>query len=499
MGMVLSAILTLDAGAFTTPLGRATEGLKTMIRISGDLKNRLEGAFHIGSELSDMQAQFNESAGKLMVLRQAFQDTGVGADRLVVTLAQMQKNIGMIDDKGNPTVKIFEQMGIKISDLKRMSATEQLSTIGAGISNLGTAAEQSAAAMQIFGRSGISLMTFLKDSGKFEIAERSLGSLPDLMTRNAAAFDAIDDAMKRLRNKTQGLWSGMAEGLMPQINQIVTEIDGIDLTKLGQKIGLAGGTLITMFKDNDLGEIVSLTLQIGLDEGVNYGVTAFVRLGDALMRAMAGPLATLSAEFGSLIQGAMEKLGSLSGWFDKHPIARGAVKSGSAFSPFLMGLNMADMAGSSDALKGFKSTGFWEQRSQSLDEIMKKINALKSGTPAGKIQLIDTSATRQALDDMYMAAENKQKDLIKKMQDAANDAGVSTAGKGVLSSIADKSDKSASGTSVLADRLTRIGGYMGSLTGRKMESLAERTARATERIAQRLSADFSPPVAVWAR
>ena len=76
MTMVLSAILKLDAAGFTTPLGMALEGMKTGIRIAGDLGGKIKSAFDMGGELSDLASATGESAGEIMVLRQAFEGYG---------------------------------------------------------------------------------------------------------------------------------------------------------------------------------------------------------------------------------------------------------------------------------------------------------------------------------------------------------------------------------------------------------------------------------------
>ena len=59
-------------------MGRVTQGLQTVIRLSADLGAKLTGAFDMGGALSDLAAQTGELPGTLKVLQQAFDDTGRG-------------------------------------------------------------------------------------------------------------------------------------------------------------------------------------------------------------------------------------------------------------------------------------------------------------------------------------------------------------------------------------------------------------------------------------
>jgi hypothetical protein len=268
--------------------------MKFLANVAMDVGGKLKDAFDLGGALTDLSAQTGETPGQLMILKQAFEDTGVGAGSLGQTLALMRKSLSGVSDNGEPTNKMFERLGLNMESLKGMGAQQQFETIGAAIRGLSSPTEQTAAAMGIFGRSGASMLSFLKDPAAISTAANSLGGLPGLMDRSAAAFDNISDRMGRIKEKTKGFWAGIAEGLMPIFDSVTTALDGIDLTGIGQKIGDFIGTVVQMFRQNDWGILVGNLMMIGIKEAANGIVSIFMSLGKIIWDILSYPIAAFS-------------------------------------------------------------------------------------------------------------------------------------------------------------------------------------------------------------
>ena len=458
--MVLSAILKMDAGAFTTPMGKALEGVKGLVRIAGDVGEKLQQAFDTGGMLSDLQAQTGELPGTLMVLRQAFQDTGVGADGLGQTLAIMRKSLGGISEDGQPTGKMFKQLGLNIAELQGMGAQEQLQAIGGAISTLKSPAEQTAAAMGVFGRSGAKMLTFLKDPAAIGTAQKSLGGLPDLMSRNAAAFDTVSDRIGRIKQKGDGLWAGIAEGLAPLADSVTASLDGVDLTGLGQKIGLFAG--VTMDGFAAMGQALGESLGSASDwwgEKMT-GLADWLRgdfdtVGDALWDSFASGLSWFSAAMSKALEEIMELIGKI---------------------PLL---------GKKLGLDGFEAQSFDAIREQVEPEV-------RANVQLGR-DFIQSTASEASKG--WQEAMDAYKTKISALQKPAAATGAAAA-TGTLAAIKEaKSAKSSNSGTIPTDALARIGGYLGG--GGKSVTLAERTANATERMAGFLER-FQGAKAGWA-
>lgn len=518
--MLLSAVMKLDGGAFTTPLGKALEGIKMAVNLAGDLGEKLKGAFDMGGALSDLQARTGELPGTLKVLQQAFEDTGVGGDSLGKTLAVMKKALGGINDEGQPTGKIFKQLGLDVESLKTQSATDQLKAISSAISGLETPAEQTTAAMAIFGKSNDRMLTFLKDGGAIDAAAASLGGLPELMNKNAAAFDGVSDRIARIKNKSQGLWAGIAEGFLPLADSITQALDGIDLTAIGQRIGAFFGTLVELFKSADLGQILKDSIVIAMAETVNWAVTGFIKLGGVLWKALSTPLSYWDAAVEKVIQEMFASFAKISGYLIKAfatPISYITALFTKMFEEIKE--QIAKVPGLRDQLgieKGYKARSFgdiqqsqvesianagqkgMDFKAQSYDEIQKKIQKRYSdiGDAAmgiDKIELFDLSAEYGRTKTSWGKAAEQFRANLAKVQEESQ-AGIK---KGTGELLPTKENK-AKAPAIASDQLARIGGFLGGNNQFKMESLAERTAKATEKmanlLANKVKTNFTP---VW--
>lgn len=521
--MLLSAVMKLDGGAFTTPLGKALEGIKMAVNLAGDLGEKLKGAFDMGGALSDLQARTGELPGTLKILQQAFEDTGVGGDSLGQTLAIMKKALGGINNEGQPTGKIFKQLGLDVESLKTQSATDQLKAISSAISGLGTPAEQTTAAMAIFGKSGDKMLTFLKDGGAIDAAAASLGGLPGLMNNNAAAFDAVSDRIGRIKNKSQGLWAGIAEGFLPLADSITQMLDGIDLTAVGQRIGAFFGTLVELFKSANLGQILKDSIEVALSEAVNWAVTGFIKLGGVLWKALSTPLSYWDAAVEKVIQELFASFAKISGYLIKAfatPISYITALFTKMFEEIKE--QIAKVPGLRDKLgieKGYKARSFSEIqqsqvesvanigqkgmdfKAQSYDEIQKKIQKRYSdmGDAAmgiDKIEIFSAAGAKGRLQEEWDSAANRFRSNLANIQDTAQ-AGVK---KGTGDLLPPGGATAPKAPAIASDQLARIGGFIGGNNQFKMESLAERTAKATEKMANLLAnkgkANFTP---VWGK
>lgn len=422
MALVLSAILKLDGGAFTTPIGKAIEGLKFLSNVAMDVGGKLKDAFDMGGALTDLSAQTGESQGQLMIMKQAFEDTGVGADSLGQTLAIMRKSLSGVSESGEPTNKMFEQLGLSMEALKGMSAQQQLETIGGAIRSLQSPSEQTAAAMGVFGRSGSRMLSFLKDPGAISTAANSLGGLPAIMDRSAASFDNISDRMARIKDKTKGFWAGLAEGVAPIFDEVTTSLDKIDLSGIGQRVGDFIGTVIQMFRQNDWGILVGNSLMVGIKEAGNFIVRVFMDIGKVLWDVLSYPIAAFSTGWQMMIEAIMKGLSKIPG-INK-----------------VLGLEDFQMTSLSDM----------------FDESLKSIQGIAQG---GKgVKLFDASREKEELMRAYEGAAVVYQQKKRDLQETSNAKG--PAGTNQIENPLQKIADSAS-QAIASDALQRIGGTVG--------------------------------------
>jgi hypothetical protein len=422
MALVLSAILKLDGGAFTTPIGKAIEGLKFLSNVAMDVGGKLKDAFDMGDALTDLSAQTGEAPGQLMILQQAFEDTGVGAESFGQTLAIMRRSLSGVSESGQPTNKMFEKLGLSMDALKGMDAQKQMETIGAAIRGLKEPTEQTAASMEIFGRGGNKMLGFLKDEKAIDTAKESLGGLPDIMNRAAKAFGDVSDRMGHIQKKTKGFWVGLAEGILPVFDEVTKSLDKIDLSGIGQKVGDFIGTVIQMFRQNDWGILVGNSLMIGIKEAGNVIVQIFMSLGKLLWDVLSYPIAAFSTGWQIMIEAIMKGLSKIPG------------------------INKAL------GLEDFQMTSISDMWKNNVDE-------LQSYAQGGKgVKLFDASREKEELMRAYEGAAVVYQQKKRDLQDTSNAKG--PAGTNQIENPLQKIADSAS-QAIASDALQRIGGTVG--------------------------------------
>ncbi|MBI5817466.1 MAG: hypothetical protein HZA88_00600 [Verrucomicrobia bacterium] len=231
------------------------------ISVAGML-NGFKAALDMGGTLSDLSARTGQSVKDLVILRQAFENAGVGADSVGPTINLMQKALAGISEEGEPTNKIFERLGLNMAELKSSSAVDALQTISDKISALPTAAERAEAAMKIFGRTGGSMLALLGDKGALGDAATMVGGQAEILARNAAIFDRASDILNASGVKLKGFFVGLADKLTPQLAPLLEMFNKMDFSSWGQRIGDAINTGIAAFKSGELVALLSAAFDL---------------------------------------------------------------------------------------------------------------------------------------------------------------------------------------------------------------------------------------------
>jgi len=234
----------------------------------------LKGVFDAGRELKTMSAMTGQSVGDLVVLRKAFTDVGLAPDSLTHNLIMLQKSLGGVNEEGQPTAHIFNQLGLSMTALQKMSATEQFAKISTAINKLPNPAQRAAAAMQMFGRSGAEMLALFSNSDAIKQAQGAMGSYAGIMQRNAALFAQISQSLGSLSGKMKGFFVGFADQIGPVLLPLLDKLKTINLVPLGEQIGGVVAKLASAFQSGGLGVIVALSLKAGFAEAANYFIGA---------------------------------------------------------------------------------------------------------------------------------------------------------------------------------------------------------------------------------
>ncbi|MFZ4483354.1 MAG: hypothetical protein ACOYOL_05160 [Chthoniobacterales bacterium] len=217
-----------------------------------------KAAINMGDQLSDLSDRTGISAGKLMVMGQAFKDSGMAIEAVGPAVNRLQKAIAGVNEDGEATAGIFGQLGLNMEELNAMSPDAQFRAVGAAISGIADPSQRAAAAMKIFGKSGGELMALFNDADAFSSAAQAVGDQAAIMDRNAALFNDVSRKLELAGLKMQGFFVGVADQVLPVLQPLLDWFASQDLAAQGQAFGrnlaagiqmIVDGTLLGAFGD----------------------------------------------------------------------------------------------------------------------------------------------------------------------------------------------------------------------------------------------------------
>jgi len=295
--MAKSMINPITAGFAALAAGAATAGVAVYA-----FTNRIAGL----AKISDDAIKLGVSGKFLQQLGYAADQSGVSVDTLTGGMKKLTIAIGKGDDKP------FAALKLNLAELKGLNPEQQFLNVASAISKLPTAADRAAAAVKVFGKTGIE-MTGLFAGGMDDLtalmadAEKlGIGISAEGLAKAAAA----DDAIQRMKASFGALLDQITVGVAPAFDMVATAIADLippvtkfidkfngmdekakflgDLFEAGLAVAFAG---ISEQWDNLLGEMIIKARDAGIAIAHNLnpvnGVGAVV--GGMLGRAIGGP------------------------------------------------------------------------------------------------------------------------------------------------------------------------------------------------------------------
>ena len=353
--------LTIDLKSAVKMAGAAILGLgAAMAGIGGGIAAGVKSVIDLGGRLSDLSAQTGIAVSDLLVLEQAFADNGVSADKVGPSINKMQRAITDAGKGSKTAIDALANIGLTAQDLAALSPAEQFQKIGTAISEIKNPADRAAAAMEIFGKSGGEMLAVFGE-GKIEDAAGSIGTQAQLLEKNANLFDRAGDLLGRVGTKLQGFFVGVADKVVPVILPLLEAFDKLDLAGQGVKFGesLATGmrVLIGAFQNNQLGELIWLSLKkAGLDF-INLVVRGWAGIANGFFQAFVTGWASQIATIRDGLVGAAQGFGAvflsvIATALDKIPGLGGASEAVNAKAADLFAKSEANITGALDRFTG---------------------------------------------------------------------------------------------------------------------------------------------------
>jgi hypothetical protein len=197
-------------------------------------------------DLEDRVETLGNTADKLGVsfefiqtLEEAGNRSGVSIESVSSAFGKLQKTLAGADEESKAATAALAKLGISFTDLENLSPEEQIRLVGEQLQGIEDPAKRTAAAMQIFGKSGADLLPFFANLGPAADDIERLGGSLSAIDRGriddfGAGIDALGVASSRLGELLLlpfvGLGEGIAQGsaeFLGGINAIVGPIGDV--------------------------------------------------------------------------------------------------------------------------------------------------------------------------------------------------------------------------------------------------------------------------------
>jgi len=195
-------------------------------------------ALDLGGTMKDLSARTGETAGNLMLLNRAFDNSGVGADKVGTSINKLQKFMDDAAQGGKKQTEVLGRLGLTMADMAGKTPTEQMAMLAERFKGVTDNGERSALAMSVFGKAGGVLLPLLADfSGEMKTAQDQLGSMPGVLDRSAGAFDNISDNIAVAKGKFLEFAAGLLDKIAPALELATDLMTRFDAAGAGMKLG----------------------------------------------------------------------------------------------------------------------------------------------------------------------------------------------------------------------------------------------------------------------
>ena len=294
----------------------ATAAMKAAFNLVKGSIDEFGAALDLGGRLSDLSERTGETAGNLLLLERAFDNSGAGAEKVGPAINKLQKFIEDAGTGASAQTEVMSRFGLTLEELGGKTPTEQMQVFAQKISSIEDPGKRAALAMEVFGRAGGELLPLLTNfSGEIGTAQGQLGGMVDVMNRNATTFDAVSDKVDVIAGKFMEFAAGVLDKVSPALDAVTEALSRIDAAALGQKLADAftGGveamkgfqSAVDAFKTGNIegalavlwqsikvqamqsGDAIYKNLQAGFDASIAFAVEVFSPSGPLIKTILA--------------------------------------------------------------------------------------------------------------------------------------------------------------------------------------------------------------------
>src|SRR5690554_1949517 len=248
---VLDVLVRANTRGFTASIGRATRSINAFSRAVTVTMAKLAPLIAGTSALLGIQRQFSQlddlaktarrigtTTEALAGLQHAAELSGISASNLTRNIERFMRRIGQSAGKMDATAIALRRIGLSAEYMSRLRPEQMLIAVANGMERVGTAAEKTALAYQLFGRSGLQMINMVENGaqGLIEAMQEAqrLGITPSMEEVNL--IERANDAVARMRAAFRGLFQMLAIESAPFVEFLAEKIAEITATDIRNKL-----------------------------------------------------------------------------------------------------------------------------------------------------------------------------------------------------------------------------------------------------------------------
>lgn len=244
--------------------------------------SNLRDAISDGASFVQLSRRTGESVQDLVVLRQAFENAGLGAAYIGTAANLLDRVLSGTTAQGKRTADVFKELGLTMEQMRGLPFEQQLELLATAFAKLPDQSARAGAAMQLFGRyAGGQMLQLLADTDAFQRAQEQAGRLGERMGEDAQSFLEAQQQLSVIKLRIEEMSVAAAEQLLPTLKSIAGVADDMNLSGIGTLLGAVGPTA--------MGGLVGL---FGIDKLDRALLNAADRFGGSMRGELAGLAST---------------------------------------------------------------------------------------------------------------------------------------------------------------------------------------------------------------
>jgi len=187
--------------------------------VAGSFTSFVAGAASAVASVDDLSKRTGVSVQTLQAYQFAAEQSGVSVETFGKGIQKLGINLGEAQTGNKSAIKSFADLGLSVEELTRLSPEQAFEKVAAAISQLPNPAQQAAAAVGLFGKSGAELVPVFQEGAGFLAQMRAEAERLQLVLskEQVQGLATLDDSISKVSASFKSLQARIVAELAPSL------------------------------------------------------------------------------------------------------------------------------------------------------------------------------------------------------------------------------------------------------------------------------------------